>query len=83
MGRREHTTGLENRLIICPIHKKGDKSDCNNYRCITLLNTIYKIETSLIYMRIMQIAEDKLGKYQCGFIKEKVQWIKYLCWVKQ
>jgi hypothetical protein len=65
----EHITLSWKTGLICPIHKKGDNSDYNNYRGIILLKTIYKIVTSLINMRIMKIAEDELGEYQCGFHK--------------
>lgn len=53
--------------IITPIHKKGDKQKCVNYRPITLLNVVYKILANLVNKRLKEYAEGILGDYQNGF----------------
>jgi hypothetical protein len=34
--------------IIVPVHKKGDKTDCNNYLGISLLSTSYTILPNIL-----------------------------------
>jgi hypothetical protein len=55
--------------IIIPIHKKGDKKNCGNYRPISLLTSFSKIFEKLIFKRISTHIHnyDILAKEQFGF----------------
>lgn len=57
--------------IIIPLHKKGDKTDCCNYRGISLLNTAYKVFSKVLLGRLVPYVKESLGEYQCGFRKGK------------
>jgi len=47
--------------IIVPIYKKGDKTDCNNYRGISLLPTTYKVLSNILLSRLIPYAEEGTG----------------------
>ena len=53
--------------IIVPIHKKGDKTDCNNYRGISLLPTTYKILSNILLSMLIPYAKEIIGDHQCGY----------------
>jgi hypothetical protein len=57
--------------IIVPIHKKGDKTDCNNYRGISLLPTTYKILSNILLSRLIPYAEEIMGDQQGGFRRNR------------
>lgn len=57
--------------IIPLFKKKGVSTDCKNYRGISLLNTSYKILSAILYNRIMEFVEPRIGDYQGGFRRNR------------
>ena len=57
--------------IIVPIHKKGDRLDCNNYRGISLLSNSYNILSKIPSSRMTPYANEIMGEYQCGFRRNR------------
>ena len=55
------------KQVIIPIHKKGSRTDCDNYRGIALLSTPSKVFAKVILNRLKPWAEAHLCENQCGF----------------
>jgi hypothetical protein len=53
--------------IIVPIYKKGDRTDCNNYRGVSLLSTAYKILSNILLTRLTPYVNEVIGDHQYGF----------------
>lgn len=53
---------------IVPIFKKEDSTKFKNYRATVLLNTDYKLLTSVIKSRLLKYTENELGPYQQGWL---------------
>jgi hypothetical protein len=52
--------------IIVSVHKKGDKTDCNNYGGISLLSTAY-ILSNILPARLTPYNNEVIGDHQCVF----------------
>ena len=57
--------------VIVPIYKKGDKTDCNNYRGISLLPTTYKVLSNILLSRLIPYTEEVIGDHQRGFRRNR------------
>jgi len=65
-GKEELPVDWENSIIF-PIHKKGDRMQCENYRPISLLKVAYKIFATTLCKKLTEIMVGKLGEYEMGF----------------
>ena len=65
--KEERTPEEWKEIIIAPIHKRGDKERCDNYRGIALENTAYKILSNIILGIITPYFKKVMGDYQNGF----------------
>ena len=54
-------------LIIVPIYTKGYKTDCGNYRRISLLPTTCKILSNILFSRSTPYADEVTVDHHCGF----------------
>jgi hypothetical protein len=53
--------------IIVSVHKKGDESDCNNYRVISLLSTSYNILSHILLSRLGPYIDEIIVIISVGF----------------
>jgi hypothetical protein len=56
---------------MAPIHIKGDKTDCSNYRGISLFSTSYKILSKILLCTLTPYADEIIGDHQCGFRRSR------------
>ena len=56
------------QALVSLIYKKGDPSDCGNYRPICLLNSAYKVFAMILLKRLQKAgADDRIWCSQFGF----------------
>jgi hypothetical protein len=53
--------------IIILIHRKGDKTNCNNYCGLSLLSTSYKMLSNILLSWLSPYIVDIIREHQSGF----------------
>ena len=62
---------MKDSNIITLYKNKGDRSDCNNYRGISLLSIVGKCYARVTLRRLQKLAERIYPESQCGFRPER------------
>ena len=66
-------------MIIVPLYKKGDKTECSNYRGVPLSSTTYKILSNILLLMLTPHADEIIKEHQCGFRYNKSTIDHILC----
>ena len=64
--------------IIVSIYKNGNKTDCSNYRGISLLPTTNKILSNILLSRLTPYLEEIIGDHHCGFQHNRSTTVSYI-----
>ena len=62
---------MRDAKIITLYKNKGERSDCNNYRGISLLSIIGKVYAQVLLIHLQRLAEHIYPESQCGFRAER------------
>ena len=65
--QKEQTPRDWSRMLVTPIHKKGDRKDPANYRAISLLSIPGKVFSKIILNRMKLKTEEAMKNRQFGF----------------
>uniref|UniRef100_H3B0L2 Reverse transcriptase domain-containing protein n=1 Tax=Latimeria chalumnae TaxID=7897 RepID=H3B0L2_LATCH len=69
--KQEQVPSEWGKAIIVPICKKGDKSECKNYKGISLLSALRKAFTKTLQRRMKRFVDVALAEDQAGFRPEQ------------
>ena len=62
---------MRDAKIVTLYKNKGERSDCNNYRGISLLSIVGKVYARVLLIRLQKLAERVYPESQCGFRAER------------
>jgi hypothetical protein len=65
--------------IIVPVHKKGDKTGCNNYCGISLLSISYNILSNILHSRLLSYIDEIIGDHQGVFRRNRTTTYQIFC----
>ena len=67
--QNKELSNTQRQAIIKLLHKKGDKTNLENWRPISLLNYDYKIAASVLSKRLQRVISTLISHDQVGYIK--------------